>query len=215
MQSSLGFFEIAHRYLKDKKGFSETPVLAIGVSGKKESFFHLKGAVEKILHYSNNRNFKFKETKAALFSDVLEVVVEGKAIGLIGKVSESLRKQCDLKESLFFAQLDINQLILNADQKRFQRFSPYPLIFRDVSLCLDQGIGFKEVEKIIKTKSNYLAGLEIVDIYKGKDISSETTAFTLRIFYQSSEKTLTSQEVDTFHGKIREALSQQRGLKLR
>ncbi len=77
------------------------------------------------------------------------------------------------------------------------------------------GIKFKEIEEIIKREGNYLAGLSIVDVYKGKDIPSGHKAFTLRVFYQSSEKTLTSGEVDSFHNQIRQELSQQEGVKLR
>jgi len=214
-QSKLYFFEIAHRYLKDKKNFLEIPTLALGASGKTQGFFYLKGAVVRILEYTNNQKFEFRKTELAEYSDCLEIRLGGKVIGFIGKVNQEIKKHSDLKEDLFFAQLDINQLMKNIDQKRYVNFSPYPVVWRDISISLANDLNFAQIEETIKAKSKYLANLQIVDIYKGKDLPPETTAFTLRIFYQSSEKTLTSQEVDGFHNHIRQALSQQRGLQLR
>ncbi|MCF7908385.1 MAG: phenylalanine--tRNA ligase subunit beta [Candidatus Omnitrophica bacterium] len=214
-QSNLYFFEIAHIYLKDKKGFSEFPVLALAASGKPRGFFYLKGAVENIFKFTNIQEFEFKKTKSSYFSDALTIVIKGKVIGFIGKVNENIKKNCDLKEDLFFAQLNIEQLIASANQKKYRQFSSYPAVSRDISIALAKDVDFKEVEDTIKAKSNYLADLCIVDIYKGKDVPPETTAFTLRIFYQSPNKTLTSQEVDEFHNQIRQALSSQRGLQLR
>jgi phenylalanyl-tRNA synthetase beta subunit len=62
-----------------------------------------------------------------------------------------------------------------------------------LSIILQNTIKFKEIEKIIKEQGSYLTDMKIVDIYEGKDIPPESRAFTVRIFYQSKEKTLTSQ----------------------
>ena len=57
--------------------------------------------------------------------------------------------------------------------------------------------------------------MRIIDEYRGKDVPEGYTVFTLRIFYQSFDRTLTSQEVDAFHNSIREHLSQKEGMRLR
>jgi len=91
----------------------------------------------------------------------------------------------------------------------------YPEIFRDISICLSRKVKFAEVEKIIKEGNKYLSGLQVVSFYKGKDAPQNATVFTLRIFYQSSQKTLTSQEVDVWHNNIREKLNSKEGIDLR
>lgn len=214
-QNNLYFFEIAHSYLKDKKGFLEIPVLALAASGRTQGFFYLKGALEKILQYTNNQKFQLRKCQLTGYSEALEVLVGGQRIGFVAKVNQAIKKNFGLKEDLFFAQLNIAQLITRSNEKKYANFSPYPVVWRDISISLGKDLNFAQIEETIKAKSKYLVNLQIVDIYKGKDIPPETTAFTLRIFYQSSEKTLTSQEVDTFHNQIRQALSQQRGLQLR
>lgn len=214
-RGGLRLFEIADIYSKTSKGFKETPTLALAISGKEEDFFFLKGAVEKIVSFLNRGNCEFKESSLNNFTNALKINLGSCNLGFLGKLDQQQNKNLDLNEDLFFAQLDLSACVKDRGQKKYQPFSSYPVIWRDISISLKKTIKFKKIEEIIKAKGNYLAGLAIVDVYKGKDIPLGHKAFTLRVFYQSTEKTLTSSEVDSFHGQIRQSLSQQEGLNLR
>ncbi len=214
-QGSLWLFEIADTYSKNSKGFLETPTLALAISGKDDDFFLLKGAIERILNFLNISSFEFKESSLNNFTNSLKVSVGNRNLGFMGKLDQLQKKNLGLKENLFFAQLDLSLCVKIRGQKKYKPLSSYPAIWRDISISLKKSIKFKEIEGIIKAKGNYLAGLTIVDVYKGKDIPPEHKAFTLRIFYQSTEKTLVSSEVDSFHNQIRQSLSQQEGVSLR
>jgi len=236
-QSCLWFFEIADIYHRSKKGFREMPVLSLGISGKYENFFYLKRAIEEILGYLDIGSFKFKEANfqnSALaeaepeggssprcreflpgFANVLEVVLKKKAIGFLGKLSRGEKQNFDLKEDLFFAQLDLLPLIEKPSEKEYEPFSLYPVVWRDISMFLHKSVKFRSIEEIIRKTGSYLVDLRIVDTYEGRDLPSECSAFTLRLFYQSQEKTLISQEVDAFHNSIREKLSEKEGVGLR
>ena len=214
-RGGLRLFEIADTYSRSSKGFLETPTLALAISGKEGDFFLLKGAIEKILSFLNISNFEFKEDSLNNFTNSLRINVGNCNLGFLGKLDQQQKKNLDLEEDLFFAQLDLSICAKTRGQKKYKPFSSYPAIWRDISISLKKSIKFEEIEEIIKAKGNYLADFAIVDVYGGKDIPSGYKAFTLRIFYQSSEKTLTSSEVDSFHNQIRQSLSQQQGLNLR
>lgn len=214
-QGGLRFFEIADVYFKDKKGFLELPTLSLAISGKDEDFFCLKGAIEKILNFLSINTFEFRENSLKDFTNSLKVNVGSCNLGFLGKLDQQQKKNLSLKDDLLFAQLDLSLCEKERGKRRYKPFSPYPAIWRDISISLNKDIKFKEIEEIIKRKGNYLASLSIVNVYNGKDIPSGHKAFTLRVFYQSSEKTLTSGEVDSFHSQIRQELSQQEGVKLR
>ena len=214
-QDGLHLFEIADTYSKSNKGFLETPTLALAISGKESDFFLLKGVLEKILSFLNINNFEFKETPLNNFTNSLKVNVGNCSLGFLGKLDQQQKRNFDLKEDLFFAQLDLSLCAKSRGQKKYKPFSSFPAIWRDISISLKKSIKFKEIEEVIKAKGNYLADFAIIDVYKGKDIPLEYKAFTLRIFYQSTEKTLTSSEVDSFHNQIRQSLSQQEGVSLR
>ncbi|MCK4912240.1 MAG: phenylalanine--tRNA ligase subunit beta [Candidatus Omnitrophica bacterium] len=214
-RGDLHLFEIADIYSKTSKGFSETSTLALSISGKKRDFFFLKGAIEKILNFLNLDNFEFKEEALNNFTNSLRINVGNCNLGFLGKLNQQQKNNFDLKEDLFFAQLDLSSVVKNRGQKKYKSFSSFPAIWRDISISVKKSIKFKEIEKIIKADNRYLASLAIIDIYEGKDIPQGHRAFTLRIFYQSGERTLTSNEVDCFHNQIRESLNKQEDLSLR
>ncbi len=214
-QDGLRFFEIADTYAKSKQSFLEEPNLSLGISGREEDFFYLKGSVERILSFFNIDDSQLKEESLNNFTNALGIFIGNQRVGFLGKLNGQAKKRLDLKEDLLFAQISLPVLLKKKREKKYKPFSLYPTIWRDISISLKKDIKFKTVEEIIRKKGNYLAGLSIVDIYKGKDIPGGYRAFTLRVFYQSSEKTLASDEVDSFHNQIREELGLQAGLRLR
>ncbi|MBP7087841.1 MAG: phenylalanine--tRNA ligase subunit beta [Candidatus Omnitrophica bacterium] len=213
-QDSLALFEIADIYLKEE-GFKELAVLSLGLSGNTESFFKLKAAVVKILRHLDISHFSFVEKAKSNFTNTLEVIINNKSAGFLGKLDEKQKNIFDLKEDFFFGQLGISFLAKNKGKKLLKVISPYPALWRDISISLKKSVKFKEIEEIIRQSNSYLSDLQVVDFYQGKDISGDSLAFTLRIFYQSQSRTLTAEEVDSFHNNIRHQLSLKEGVSLR
>jgi phenylalanyl-tRNA synthetase beta chain len=215
-QNNLCFFEIADVYLKLKSGYIEKPFLAIGVSGESSRLFFLKAVIKELLSFLNLENFIFEEVSFNNFFNALEIAVGNTNLGFLGKLNEKTGKEFGLKENLFFAQLDLTVLEKIKKSKVYIPFSPYPFIWRDISIGLSREKKFIEVENIVREKAgSYLGGLEVVDIYKAKDIPKNYYVFTLRLFYQSKERTLTSEEIDSLHSRIRELLAEREGIILR
>ncbi len=188
-KSCLKFFEIADIYSKNKKSFKEDPVLSLGVSGGFRDAFYLKRVIEDIMNYFNISEFYYKEGNLESFSNILRIFSGDSELGFYGKIKQKQKKYFDLKEDVFFCQLNLSAIISKTEGKKFKPFSLYPEVWRDLSISLRKDIKFMEVEKIIRKNSLYLKDLSIIDVYKGKDLSANCSAFTLRIFYQSQDKT--------------------------
>ena len=94
-------------------------------------------------------------------------------------------------------------------------FSPYPAVSRDISIVLRQGVDFSDIQDILTAAGEHLVDFCVVDMYNGKDVPQTATAFTLRLFYQSADTTLTSQEVDAVHSVLRDTLTAKDGVSLR
>lgn len=228
----LRFFEVANIYIKESKGFCEIPVLSLGISGKFEGFFYLKGAIEKLFNYVNpvrefsplsevfsngvnTEGLSFEEKSVKNFTNSLTITVNNKRVGFLGKLDRKKKENLELKEDIYFAQVNLSLIEDKSGENKYKPFSIYPTVYRDVSISLSKGVKFKTIEKIINEECRYLSGLGIVDTYKGKDVPWDVSVFTLRVFYQSPKKTLISSEVDSIHERIRNRLSQQEGIKLR
>jgi phenylalanyl-tRNA synthetase beta chain len=99
--------------------------------------------------------------------------------------------------------------------KTYKPFSPYPAVWRDISILAQNKIKFSGVEKAVKGVGRELCSYKVVDIYRGKNIPPDCAAFTLRVFYQAADRTLTSEEVDSSHQLLRDTLSKINGITLR
>ncbi len=214
-QEDLRFFEIANIYLKSEKAFVEKPVLALGISAKELNFFYLKGAVERLLQYFSIEGYSLKEESLNNFTNALSILKDNKELGFLGKLDRSVKEKFSLEEELLFAQLDLELLKNLSGQRRFQPFSVYPLLWQDISLAIPKGIKFTQVEETIRREGKNIVGLQVIDTYQGKGVPSDYFAFTLRVFYQSSERTLTLEEVNSSQEAIRKALLNREGIILR
>ncbi|MCF7870668.1 MAG: phenylalanine--tRNA ligase subunit beta [Candidatus Omnitrophica bacterium] len=214
-KSNLNIFEIADVYQKNKNSLKEKPFLSLGISGEKTRFFLLKGQVLAILNYLNIKSVQFKESKKKSFSNALEVVVKGEVVGFLGKINKKEKEKFGLKEDLFISELDLRLLEKYKRDKKFKPFSRFPAVWRDISLAIEEKIKFKEVRRIIEKEGQYLADLAVIDSYQSQELPPGYFAFTLRIFYQSKQKTLNSNEVDSYHNNIRKKLDKKTGIILR
>ncbi|MCF7873455.1 MAG: phenylalanine--tRNA ligase subunit beta [Candidatus Omnitrophica bacterium] len=214
-KEDLTFFEIADIYKKKSKNkVKESSFLSLGVTGDKERFFQLKGAVWEVLSYLNIKPAVSENTMAS-FSNSLELKAEGKIIGFMAKLDQKVKNKFGLKEDLFISELDLDLLEQLKKGKKFRSFSKFPAVWRDISLAIDKNIKFRKISKIIEEGSQYLSDLKIVDTYQGKNLPKDHFGFTLRLFYQSSQKTLNSDQVDIYHNQIREKLHDKKGIILR
>ncbi|MBN2484311.1 MAG: phenylalanine--tRNA ligase subunit beta [Candidatus Omnitrophica bacterium] len=213
---NLEFFEIADIYKKQKDGFKETPSLAIAMSGGPEKACRLKGMIELLIKWLNIDMTGFEPDARAHFTNALKVSVEKKEIGFFGKLDKKTRDGFDIKEDIFFCEIDMAKLAGIKKDKKMKTFGRYPAVTRDISLAVHTDTLFKDIEEIITAHAGgYLQKIEVVDTYRGENIEKGYYGLTVRISYQSQEKTLTSDEVDALHGKIRQAITDRPGVQLR
>lgn len=203
----LEMFEIGDIYKKTPNGFSEIPALALMATGGKEKAYRLKAVVELLARWLGVASFSFEAQSFDHFTNALKIVGEKKTIGFLGKLDTKMKEAFNIKEDIYFAQIDVAQLSRLKKEKKFVPFGRYPSVVRDVSMALSNKERFSAVERLIREKTaGYLGRIEVIDVYQGKNLPRGHTGLTVRIHYQSHQKTLTSQEVDRVHESLREAL---------
>ncbi len=96
----------------------------------------------------------------------------------------------------------------------YEPISPYPSIIRDISLWADDTIQVGELFEIVNTINvPNLNDVDLVDYYP--DSQNTRAGVTLRLVFQSPEKTLTDAEVDAWMDKITTILSTKQGVVIR
>ncbi|MCK4809623.1 MAG: phenylalanine--tRNA ligase subunit beta [Candidatus Omnitrophica bacterium] len=216
----LRLFEIADIYKKGKdsqgESFREIFSLSLIITDKENRIFYLKGIVEEILKFANVENYAFKEKGQINFTNALEILNNDTVLGFLGRLDKDKKEGFDLKEDLYFTQINLEALCRQKKDKIFVPFSRFPFISRDISMAIEKKKKFLDIEATIKKEAQpYFKKIEILDTYEGKNVPAGFYFLTLRIYYQAGNKTLTSQEVDAVHNKIRDILTKIEGITLR
>lgn len=171
----------------------------------------LKGIVEH-LAVRLQRPLRVEQTRAqhALHpgrSGVLTAA--GREIGYIGELHPDLLDEYELPERVVVAELDLSGWLQTERLPFTYRPLPrYPAVERDVALVLPEQIPASRVEQVIVDHGGeWLEAVTLFDVYQGDPVPAgcRSLAFTLR--YRASDRTLTDEEVDRVHARVREALA--------
>lgn len=182
-------------------------------------FYDAKGMLESAIDAVNTLPLEFapKDVKHLRRGQSAEILIDGKPIGTIGRVSDEVAQSYKFKQPVFVAEVDL-QTLLGAGERNisYQPLSVYPAIQRDVSLIIDRNINFTEIRNaIFDQKAELLRKVEFVDIYEGQGVNDNERSITIRLQYRSPERTLLEEEVDQIHSRILLHLDENLGAKQR
>ncbi|MBE9169457.1 phenylalanine--tRNA ligase subunit beta [Pleurocapsales cyanobacterium LEGE 06147] len=147
--------------------------------------------------------------------------LDGQHLGIFGQLHPQIRQQRDLPDAVYVFQLafDILLTALGKEElatKKFQVYSTYPGTERDLAFFAPTGISVSQIEKTINRAGGaLLERVELFDEYKGKNVPEGQRSLAFNLIYRASDRTLTDEEVEPVHQKIRDALVEQFEVTLR
>lgn len=195
VNNKLQFFEISMTYVPEKKESLpvEKPKLAILLLSK--NYFDIKGIVENIFKEIGKNNLIVSEnTKNSLFDFRNSALIEN-GIGYLGEIDKSVLEKFNIKYFTAACEIDCESLFSTAtNQKTFIPLPKYPALIEDLTLIMPDNVNYFQVVKTIKSINTLISQIEYLDKYQN--------ALTLRISYQSNEKTLTDGEVKKIRSQI-------------
>jgi phenylalanyl-tRNA synthetase beta chain len=135
-----------------------------------------------------------------------------------GLVNEAHTKSFGIKSDVFFLELNWGLLKKKAGKKRI-KYVPvpkFPQMRRDLSLLLDQNVGFAQVKEVaLKVDRKLLQSVNLFDVYEGKNLPEGKKSYAVSFIFQHAEKTLTDKQVDKVMQKMIAELNKQLGAELR
>jgi phenylalanyl-tRNA synthetase beta chain len=198
------------------------------MSVRELDFYDAKGTLESAISVINPINtgsleFIAKDVKHLRKGQSAEVMLDGKSIGTLGRLSDEIAQAYKFKQPVFVAEVDLQTSLLRHyvlkvevggyeikgnDIKLIYRPLPiYPSIVRDISLLAKRTISFAElISAIEEQKFELLRKVEFVDAYEGKGVADDERSITVRLEYRNDERTLLEEEVETIHGQILKVL---------
>ncbi|AQT68691.1 Phenylalanine--tRNA ligase beta subunit [Anaerohalosphaera lusitana] len=171
----------------------------------------IKGVVEGLIRkLSRDAQIEFKPADAGWWTAGVDVFVGGKLLGKCGVVSDKVRNSFGLKEvkDVSAAELDFGVLLeMFGGVSAAKPIPRYPAVTRDLSLVVDEGVLWQEIEKCILQKAPAeLEKVDFVGIYRGKQIDQGKKSVTVSLRFRDEDGTLTHERVDEFEKVIFDSL---------
>ncbi|MGK7917162.1 MAG: phenylalanine--tRNA ligase subunit beta [Prochloraceae cyanobacterium] len=147
--------------------------------------------------------------------------LEEKPLGIFGQLHPQLRQKRGLIDAVYLFELSFDILLeaLNKDElitPRFQTYSTYPAVERDLAFFAADRISVAEIEVVMrKAGSALLEGVELFDEYQGENVAEGQRSLAFSLIYRASDRTLTEAEIEPLHQQIREALVEKFAVTLR
>jgi phenylalanyl-tRNA synthetase beta chain len=211
--------------------YTERKKLSIYVTGSKqgESWYMASGKTDyhflKSLVFATLRKTGIIVSKMVTSSIDNHVFAEGEAFTInnksflsIGRLNTNILKQFDIKQEVFYAELDWSTLLreVKPDSVRFSEISRYPEVRRDLALVLDKSVKFSDIEALANRNGRgILRAVNLFDVYEGEKIETGKKSYAVSFTMQDDQKTLTDNDIEKLMKRLTEVFEKELGAVIR
>ena len=194
------------------KAYTEEYRLAMAVTGvatpqswdskpAKASFFTLRAMAEKVLRRFGLDIYALKAepTQNDIFSEGLTLSLNGKVLLEMGVVSAKMRKMCDVKQSVYFLELNFDQLVKTTKKHRItaQELSKFPEVKRDLALLVDTQTTFAQLREVaLQAERKLLKSVSLFDVYEGDKLPEGKKSYALSFVLEDKTRTLDDKTIE-------------------
>lgn len=228
-KTDLKLFEFGKTYHKVDGAYQEQQHLALFVSGdrtqsswavapKKSEFFYLKGIVENVFERLGVKDLDTQPLGNADFSEGISYTKNDTVLVSLGLVSRAALKQFDIKQEVFYADLNWDALLklVSTQNVVFKEIPKFPEVTRDFALLLDESVSFQKVYDIAwKTERKLLKKVNLFDVYTGNNLPEGKKSYAVSFTLMDEKKTLTDKQIDKIMGKLLAQYQKELGAELR
>ena len=227
-KSDLKLFEFGKTYHNLPSGYDEKKHLSIVVSGNRNSeswttnqkstdFFLFKGYVLGIISRLGIEKTGHTPAESDVFAEGIAISVGNDILVEFGSVKKPITKFFDVKQEVFYADFNWDLVLrLISSKIKFNEIPKFPEVRRDISMLLNDEIGFDSIYKIARQTEKYLLKeINLFDVYQGDSLPEGKKSYAVSLIIQDCAKTLTDAQVDKIMSKLRHNLKTEIGAVLR
>ena len=164
-------------------------------------FYVVKGIIENLLEYMGyQKRYSFVRSDCSDLHPGVQaaIVLDGKKIGIVGKVHPNLTKK-----DIYVFELDLDSLYGRTSKLKYQESFKYPSIQKDMAFILDKEIEVGDVIKTIqKASDKTLQAVDVFDVYEGENVAALKKSVAFSLTFNGVNHTLTDEEVMVVFNKI-------------
>ncbi|MEZ5557808.1 MAG: phenylalanine--tRNA ligase subunit beta [Pseudomonadales bacterium] len=228
-QDRVRLFELGRCFVPGAQGLAQNSMVAGVLCGGRAvegwnqtreavDFYDVKGHVESLLAWAGTANVSFEPLAddPVLHPGQAAVVrVDGHPVGRLGRLHPEVESRLDLARPLYCFEIETPAL-LEHPLRRYQGFSRFPSVRRDLALLLERSVAAAEVERIVReTLGDVLVDFRVFDVYEGKGIDSNEKSLGIGLTLQDASATLTDEQIAGYTQRVVSALERQVRARLR
>jgi len=229
-QSGVSIFEVGRVYLPRSDDLPEEREMAVGLvwgdrsplswtSGEEAAdFYDAKGTVEAVLAgLGLVGDFNPGEDPLLLPGRTAWVAVDGHVVGVVGEVRPEVQERFEIGSGVVaMFELDLGKILplLPERPQGFRPLAQFPGSHRDLALLVDASVSAAQLESIIR-RNNLVRDVTVFDVYSGKGVAQGKRSIGLRVHFQSSRQTLTSEAVNKAQEQVLSDLERETGAQIR
>ena len=217
-ERTLGFFEQGRVFSLDVDGPHEHErlgVVLLDESGDRETrFLRLKGVIEYVCEKVGLPSIEWKTGGDPWFDEdggaILQTADNGTA-GMVGFLSKDIAARWDLGPDVVAAELDIDSAG-DLALPRYEALARFPSVVMYMTVEHEGDLSYSELESATRELTGeWVEGLNYVTRFPLPDESGRVRT-TQRLIYRHPDRSLTQEEVNTEHSKLREGLAEKLGV---
>ena len=230
-QRSVKLFEIGRHYRFNGATPVETPVLSIGATGEARpqglydaardySFADLKGDLDSIGVLSGGIGWQDGGPDWLNAAKRGKISLKENELGAAGLLAKRVADKYKFRQDVFLAEIALGPLYCAyygaKNARRYEPLPRFPVVERDFSLLLTDGVQFANVTKTIEALGiTEITSIEAADLFRGKNVPAGKYSLMVRVTLQSKTATLTDAQIAEYSAKIVAALEKNLGAQLR
>lgn len=229
-------FEIGNTFTENMLDSDKLPdeqySLCIGMYGKEQDFYSLKGVITELLKILGIRDAVFEaESEYGVYHPgrCARIAVPAKAeamfdddgfeeLGIMGEIHPDVAEKYGMGDiRVYCCELMFDNIARHANTEVVYTPLPkYPSTSRDIALLVDEDMEVGTIENVIAGNSgDILEKVELFDVYRGKQIGEGKKSVAFALTYRDKNRTLTDEDVAKVHNKVLKALKEKLNAVLR
>ena len=228
--NDLKFFEFGKTYNVNEAGkYLEDNHLTIYITGnktgdgwkgkaEKADFYFIKAVFEKIMSVLGLKAEAYTVAENPDLTNALQANIKNEMVAEIGLVSSNKLDRFDIKQPVFYADLNWGRLLKLNKKNNIQHkdVSKYPAVNRDLAIIVNKALPFEAVEKATAAaKVNKLTSISLFDIFESEKIGAGKKSMAISFTFLDEEKTMTDKDIDGMMNKIIGAYEKELGAEIR
>jgi phenylalanyl-tRNA synthetase beta chain len=184
------------------------------VASAEVDLFDLKGVLAAVL----GRVVEFVSAAATgSLGLAVRVLVDGAEAGIAGQLRPSVARELDLGGALLAAEISLDTQLARAGvPARFRELPRFPHTARDIALVAPLELQHGRVVEVLKgAQEPLLQDVSLFDVFTdptGVRVPAGSKSLGYSLTYRSPERTLTTEEVNSAHTRLKQLLAAELGV---